>query len=318
MHVIFVILSILMLSHYFQGIGFDQESNSTESYYLAFLAYHKEFTPPTPPSPIQSHSEEKYKNSDEQDGFHLWKEKLDKNVADSDSEEEASLWDARQSLGLRTAGDGSDNPDDPIPAPAGQVLSFQRVRSGAIFKKYLPNNLLAPESLAANQPAPRSKSMEEIASVPSTSKFQFKPQKILEVAKRIGQGNRSESLENLDTLSTSKKPGTFKKSLKENSVPILGANPKKRKFASSTELLLHPEEPCIVSRMDQPSNPESGSHMDRSSAGSDLQCPLSETILALLCELLKEHRSWLTIDRVQQAFMAIFGGLFEWYGMGYM
>ncbi|PFX34399.1 uncharacterized protein LOC111325244 [Stylophora pistillata] len=311
-------------------IGYGQESTTTESYFLAFLADCEEFTPPTPPSPIQ------YKNGDEQGGLHFWKEKLAKKVADFDTEEEASLWNTCQSLGPRTAGDGSDNPDGPIPVhcdlqPAleDRGVSFQRECSEAIFKKHLdskhlPNNSEAPRSLglAVNQPAPRSKSMEEIASAPSTSKFQFKPQKILEA---FGQGNRSESLENLDTLSTSKekKPGAFKKCLKDNSIPILSANLKKQKITpvgisaentlSSKESLLHPEDPCLVSKTDQPNDHDSGSHVERSSvAGSDLQCPLSDTILTLLCELLKEHRSWLTIDRVQQAFMASLGGLFEW------
>lgn len=319
-------------------MDFNQENTSTQYCYLAFLADREEFSPPTPPSPIYSLFEERQQNVDEQDGLQLYGKRWNNKVTPSDSEEEAVVWDTHKSLGPRTAGDGSDNPDDPVPIHfdaqptlAAQVGCFQRERSGAIFKKHLHStqsnsSSVAPKSLGLplNQPAPRSKSMEEIATAASTSKFQFKPQKILEAAKRIGQGSKSESLENLDTLSTvkGKKQGTLKKFLKESGIPILGGNPKKQKVppvVSGTErtlpskhLPLQPEKPCTVSEMDPPSNPNNGSLADRGSAGSDLQCPLSDTILTLLCELLKERKSWLTIDRVQQAFTAILGGLFEW------
>ena len=84
---------------------------------------------------------------------------------------------------------------------------------------------------------------------------------------------------------------------------------------SSKQFPLHPEDPCTISKVDQPSNVHDESLLDRASPGSDLQCPLSDAILTLLCELLRERGSWLTVDRVQQAFTATLGGLFEWYGM---
>lgn len=311
-------------------------------YYSAFLADREESIPPTPPSPVHSLSEEKQENGDEQDGLPLSGKKWKNKVTPSDSEEEAVGWDSsqqvHQSLGPRTAGDGSDNPDDPVAVSSGiQALLAgcqQRERSGAIFKKYLDNTQSStgpvarkPLGLSLSQPAPRSKSMEGIATAAPNIKFQFKPQKILEAAKRIGQGNKSESLENPDTVSTVKenKQGTLKKFLKETSIPVLSGNSKKRKVAavglgterdlSPKQLPLQPEDPCAASEMDKPSNLDDGSLVDRATAASDLQCPLSDAILDLLCELLKERSSWLTVDRVQQAFTATLGGLFEWYGM---
>lgn len=320
-----------------QETDLNQENTFTQYYYSAFLADREEFTPPTPPSPIHSLSEEKQENGDEQDGLQLWEKKWKNKVTPGDSEEEAAGWDAshkvHQSLGPRTAGDGSDNPDEPVclvtqPTPASQVGTHQRERSGAIFKRYLDNmqsSTLAaqkPLGLSLSQSAPRSKSMEVISTAALNTKFQFKPQKIFEAAKRIGQGSKSESLENLNTLSTvkEKKQGTVKKFLKETSIPILSANLKKHKAVpvvtetAPSPKQLPPEEPCTTSEMDQPSNLDDGSLVDRASAGSDLQCPLSDAILTLLCELLKEQRSWLTVDRVQQAFTATLAGLFEWYG----
>ena len=300
----------------------------TSFYYSAFLANQEEFNPPTPPSPIHSLSEEKHENGDEQDGLQLWERKWNREVAPSDSEDEAVGWDtnhqACQSLGPRTAGDGSDNPDDPVAlpsdnqsAPVSYLAIHQRGRSGALLKKHkdnLPSSTPAithkPLGLSLSQPAPTSKSVEGITATASSSKFQFKPQKILEAAKRIGK--KSELAEGLDVPSTikEKKQGTLKKFLQEKQKIILGTE----RAPSLKQLPLHPEDPCTVSKVDQPSNVHDESLLDRASPGSDLQCPLSDAILSLLCELLKERGSWLTVDRVQQAFTATLGGLFEWYG----
>lgn len=287
-----------------------------------------EFNPPTPPSPFQSLSEEKQENGDEQDGLKkMWKH----TVMPCDSEDEAVGWDTnhqvRQSLGPRTAGDGSDNPDDPVAlSPDDQSASalhsgfHQRGRSGALLKKHKDTLLSStpavahkPLGLSLSQPAPRSESMEGITMAASSSKFQFNPQKILEAAKRIRSTSEPPG-EGLDALSTvkEKKQGTLRKFLKEKRkvVPLVsGAAP------STRQLPLHPEDPCTVSEMDQPSDLQDESLLDRASTGSDLQCPLSDAILNLLCELLKERGSWLTMDRVQQAFTAALGGLFEWYEM---
>lgn len=285
-----------------------------------------EFNPPTPPSPFHSLSDEKQENGDEQDGLKKeWKHA----VMPCDSEEEAVGWDTnhqvRQSLGPRTAGDGSDNPDDPVAlSPDDQSAStlhsgfHQRGRSGGFLKKH-KDTLVSSSSAVAHKPlglslsqlAP-SKSMEGNTMAASSSKFQFNPQKILEAAKRIR--SKSESAEGLDALSTvkEKKQGTLKKFLKEKRkiVPLVsGAAP------STRQLPLHPEDPCTVSEMDQPSDLNDESLLNRVSTGSDLQCPLSDAILTLLCELLKGRGSWLTMDRVQQAFTAALGGLFEWYEM---
>lgn len=311
-------------------------------YYCAFLADREEFIPPTPPSPVHSVSEE----CDEHDAPPpLWGKKWKNKIAPSNSEDEAidedTAHQVHHSLGPRTAGDGSDNPDDPAAmstdmqvAPVPQGGFHQRERSGAIFKKYLDNSQSntghaahKPLGLSVSQPPPRSKSMEGIATAAPNLKFQFKPQKILEAAKRIGQGSKSESLENPATVSNlkEKKQGTFKKFLKETSIPVLSGNSKKQKDApigwdtergsSPKHLPLQPEDPCLASEMDQPSYLDGGSFVERTSSGLDLQCPLSDAILNLLCELLKERRSWLTVDRVQQAFTAALGGLFEWYGV---
>lgn len=312
-----------------QDIDLDQENSLTSFYYTAFLANQEEFNPPTPPSPIHSFSEEKLENSDEQDGLQLWEKKWNHDVAPTDSEDEAVGRDtnhqARQSLGPRTAGDGSDNPDDPVAlssdnqsAPVLHPAIHQRGRSGALLKKHkdnLPSSTPAvahkPLGLSLSQPAPVSKSVEGITMAASSSKFQFKPQKILEAAKRIGR--KSESTEGLDVPSTTKekKQGTLKKFLQEKQKIISGTE----RAPSSKQLPLHPEDPCTISKVDQPSNVHDESLLDRASPASDLQCPLSDAILTLLCELLKERGSWLTVDRVQQAFTATLGGLFEWYGM---
>ena len=134
-----------------QDIDFNQENPLTSFYYSAFLANQEEFTPPTPPSPIHSLSEEKQENGDEQDGLQLWEKEWKHKVTPSDSEDEAISWDTkhqvRQSLGPRTAGDGSDNPDDPVAlssdnqsAPVVHTGFHQRGRSGALLKKYNDND----------------------------------------------------------------------------------------------------------------------------------------------------------------------------------
>ena len=319
-------------SYLFQDVDFNQENSLTSFYYSAFLATQEEFNPPTPPSPIHSLSEEKQENGDEQDGLQLCEKKLKHKVTPSDSEDEAVGWDTihqvGQSLGPRTAGDGSDNPDDPVALSSGNQSASalnpgfnQRGQSGALLKKHkdtLPSSNPAvahkPLGLSLSQPAPRSKSVEGITTATSGSKFQFKPQKILEAAKRIGSKNVSG--EGLDAPSTirEKKQGTLKKFLQEKrkNVPLVSGT---EKAPSSRKLPLCPEDPCIVSEVDQPSDLHDESLLDMASPGSDLQCPLSDAILTLLCELLKEHGSWLTVDRVQQAFAATLGGLFEWYVM---
>ena len=313
-----------------QDFDFNQENLLTPFYYSAFLVNQEEFNPPTPPSPIHSVSEEKQENGDEQDGQQLWEKKWKHKVMPSESDDEAvgsdSNHQVHQSLGPRTAGDGSDNPDDPVALPSDNQSTstlhpefHKRGRSGALLKKHkdnLPSSSPAeahkPLGLSLSQPAPRFKSTEGITLSASSSKFQFKPQKILEAAKRIR--SKSESAEGLDALSTvkEKKQGTLKKFLKEkrNVVPLVSGA-----ASSPKQLPLHPEDPCTVSEMDQPSQLHDESLLDRASTKSDLQCPLSDAILTLLCELLKERASWLTVDRVQQAFTATLGGLFEWYGM---
>lgn len=313
-----------------QDVDLNQENSLTSFYYSAFLVNQEEFTPPTPPSPIHSLSEE---NGDEQDGLRLWEKEWKHKVTSSDSEDEAAAWDTnhqvRQSLGPRTAGDGSDNPDDPVAlscdnpsAPAVHTGFQQRGRSGALLKKNKDNMQSStpaaahkPLRLSLSQPTPKSNSMEGITTAASSNKFQFKPQKILEAAKRIGI--KGESAENLDALSTvkEKNQGTLKKFLKEKRriAPVVSGT---ERAPSAKQLPLCPEDPSAVSEMDQPSNLHDESLLDRASTGFDLQCPLSDAILTLLCELLKERCSWLTVDRVQQAFTATLAGLFEWYGMG--
>ena len=316
--------------------------------YSAFIVDQEEFAPPTPPSPMSSFSEEKQEILDEQDAGRLWGRRLKNKVMPFEPDEEGVGWDAGQRacqpLGPRTAGDGSDNPGEPAVASsnnkllANQVRStpvFQagtetRERSGAIFKRYL--DVQSSSSQAHNRPlgnslsypVPKSKSMEGIATAGLTSKFQFRPQKILEAAKRIGQGSKSGSMESLDVLPTDKgkKQGNVKKLLKESSIPVVGGNPEKQKADpismkrdSPVTQPLKPDEPCTVSQMDQPSNLDNRALTEGASSGSDLQCPLSDAILALLCELLKDRGSWLTVDRVQQGFSGTLGGLLEWYGI---
>ena len=103
---------------------------------------------------------------------------------------------------------------------------------------------------------------------------------------------------------------------------MLSGHPKKQKptpvgidrVPSPITLPLKPDEPCTGSEMDRPSNIDDRSLTEGACGGSDVQCPLSDAILALLCELLKDRASWLTVDRVQQGFSATLGGLLEWYG----
>lgn len=317
--------------------------------YSAFLADREEFSPPTPPSPMYSFTEEKQENVDEQDAGKLWGRKWKNRVMPSDSDDEGIEWEAHhkthQPLGPRTAGDGSDNPDELTAAasnnkfsstqvtgmPVLQAGNHKRERSGAIFKRYLDvhastSQVHRPLGPSISHPVPRSKSMEGIATAASASKFHFRPQKILEAAMRIGQGSKSGSVESLDTLPTEKekKQGPLKKLLKESSIPVLGAHPKKQRAApldlerapSPVTQPLKPDDPCAPSDMDPPSNLDKEALVEGASSVSDLQCPLSDAILTLLCELLKERGSWLTVDRVQQGFSATLGGLLEWYGMG--
>ena len=166
--------------------------------------------------------------------------------------------------------------------------------------------------------------MEGISSSAPTTKFTLRPQMILDAAKRIGQGSK-ESSGKLDLPPTEKekKPRPpLKKILKESTIPVLGSRGKRQKQTAvdvdegvSRVTALAPDEPCTVSEMDQPSNLDERSLEEGASSGTDLQCPLSDSILALLCELLKDRGSWLTVDRVQQGFSGTLGGLLEWYGI---
>ena len=166
--------------------------------------------------------------------------------------------------------------------------------------------------------------MEGISTSAPTTKFTLRPQMILDVAKRIGQGSKESSGKSLDLLPTEKekKPRPLKKILKESTIPVLGGRGKRQKHSAvdmdvgvSRVTALAPDEPCTVSEMDQPSNLDERSLEEGASSGTDLQCPLSDSILALLCELLKDRGSWLTVDRVQQGFSGTLGGLLEWYGI---
>lgn len=166
--------------------------------------------------------------------------------------------------------------------------------------------------------------MEGISTSAPTTKFTLRPQMILDAAKRIGQGSKESSGKSLDQLPTEKekKPRPLKKILKESTIPVLGGRGKRQKQTAvdkdtglSRVTALAPDEPCTVSEMDQPSNLDERSLEERASSGTDLQCPLSDSILALLCELLKDRGSWLTVDRVQQGFSGTLGGLLEWYGI---
>lgn len=286
---------------------------------------------------MASFADEKQENLDEPDAGQLWGKRWKNKVMPYDLDEEGTLLDNYlkecQILGPRTAGDGSDNPDEPSPmphltsTPALQSGASKRERSEAVFKRHpdvqsSTSQDQMPLGHSVDQPMPDSKSVEGITSATPTGKFQFKPQKILEAAKRIGQGSKSGLMEGLDTLPNEKekKRGALKKLLKESSFPVLGGNSRKQKaVAVSTEeapapltQLLRPEEPSAFSEVDQPSNFDLRSFPEEPPSGSDLQCPLSDAILALLCELLKDRDSWLTIDRVQQGFAATLGGLLEW------
>ena len=290
-----------------------------------------------------SFSDEKQENRDEEDAGKLWGGKWNNKVLPYDSGEDGDVYLKTEPLGPRTAGDGSDNPDELTPGssshrfPSSQSTTtsvlqsgpLNRERSGAIFKRYLDVQSSAsqgsrPLGQSPTPPVPRSKSMEGIASAAPTSKFQFRPQKILKAAKRIGQGSKGGSMESLDQLPTEKekKQGALKKLLKESSIPVLGGNAKKKKAAAVGKVEapspitqpLKADEPCTFSEMDQPSNFDDSFLAEGAATGSDLQCPLSDAILALLCELLKDRGSWLTVDRVQQGFSGTLGGLLEWYG----
>ena len=286
---------------------------------------------------MASFSDEKRENLDEQDAGQLWGKRWKNKVMPYDSDEEGTLLDSyleeHQILGPRTAGDGSDNPNEPSPmphltsTPALQSGAPTRDRSGAVCKRYpdvqsSTSQDQSPLGHSVGQPVPGSKSVEGITSAAPTSKFHFKPQKILEAAKRIGQGSKSGLMEGLDTLPNEKekKQGALKKLLKESSFPVLGGNTRKQKAVSvgmeetpaPLTQLLRPDEPSAFSEVDQPSNFDASSFPEEAPSGSDLQCPLSDAILALLCELLKDRDSWLTVDRVQQGFSATLGGLLEW------
>ena len=215
--------------------------------------------------------------------------------------------------------------------PNGKMLYLegivQRERSGAIFKPFLDaqsstSKAHKPLRQSLSLPMSRSKSMEGISSLAPTTKFTLRPQMILDAAKRIGQGSKESSEKSLDLLPTEKKkkPRPLKKIFKESTIPVLDSRGKRQKHSAvdmdvgvSRVTALAPDEPCTVSDMDQPSNLDERSHEEGASSGTDLQCPLSDSILALLCELLKDRGSWLTVDRVQQGFSGSLGGLLEWY-----
>lgn len=311
--------------------------------FSAFLSDHVEFSLPSTPSPLHVGKQEIF---DEKDAGQLWGKKNNK-VMPFDMNDEAGVWESyfkvSQHLGPRTAGDGSDNPDElsslspsnspPFPqlAKTGGSHSHESKSEGsaAAFKRYLDMQSGCHEHqrpvhhLAVSQSLPRSKSMDEISSEATQGKFQFRPQKIFEAAKRIGQGNKSGSMESLEIPSTEreKQHGALKKLFEESAAKVFGGNPNKQKHIkeglgenpSPVGHSLNEEEPNALSAVDTPSSIDERSFTERASGGSDLQFPLSDAIFSLLCELLKDHDSWLTIDRVHQFFSATLGGLLEWY-----
>ena len=310
--------------------------------FSAFLSDHVESSLPSSPSPLPGGKQEIF---DEKDAGELWGKK--NKVMPFDMNKEAGLWESyfkvSQHLGPRTAGDGSDNPDELSSTFPSNSPSFAQLAktlglhsdesksegSGAAFKRYLDvqsgyhEHQRPVQHLCVSQSLPRSKSMERISSEAMQGKFQFKPQKIFEAAKRIGQGNKSVSMESLEMASTEreKKRGALKKLFKEAPAKVFGRGPKKQKHVTEgmgdvPSPVGHPfdeEKPNALSAIDPPSSLDEMSFTNRASGGSDLQCPLSDAILSLLCELLKDHDSWLTINRVHQCFSATLGGLLEWY-----
>ncbi|XP_048590138.1 uncharacterized protein LOC5517514 [Nematostella vectensis] len=69
--------------------------------------------------------------------------------------------------------------------------------------------------------------------------------------------------------------------------------------------------PLAMSNSDEPSSEVQGAATDIQPG--EPQCPLSEAILALTCEVLKGRGSWASLERVQQGFLGVFSGLFEWF-----
>ena len=232
----------------------------------------------------------------------------------------------RQSLGPRTAGDGSDNPEEftscashnslvevGIPRSVGasqmHVSAHLRERSGEYLES-LQSDILT-ERLSHSVPPSGSESKERVVSqVQTTARntFPFGAHKILEAAKRFGHGAKS----GLNLNASSEDENPFRKLAREcspgGSAKIL---PFGSKVVHSPEAVkLKPEEPSAMSAMDHPSD------IDDDSRGiptqSDLQCPLLHSLLNVSLELFHEHRSWITLDRVQQAIVATFGGLLEW------
>ncbi|EDO45493.1 predicted protein [Nematostella vectensis] len=67
--------------------------------------------------------------------------------------------------------------------------------------------------------------------------------------------------------------------------------------------------PLAMSNSDEPSSEVQGAATDIQPG--EPQCPLSEAILALTCEVLKGRGSWASLERVQQGFLGVFSGLFE-------
>lgn len=319
--------------------GVNQGTDLSMHCFSAFLSDCVEFSLPSSPSPLHVGKQEVF---DEKDAGQLRGKK--NKVMPFDMDEEASVWESyfkvSQHLGPRTAGDGSDNPDElssmspsnspPFPelAKTAGSRSDESEGSAVAFKRYLDVQSRCHEyqrpvhHLAVSQSLPRSKSMEEISSEAALGKSQFRPQKIFEAAKRIGQGNKSGSMESLEIQSTEreKQHGALKKLLEESAARVFAGNPNKQKHIkegsgenpSPVGHSLNGEEPNALSAVDTPSSIDERSFTERASDGSDLQCPLSDAILSLLCELLKDHDSWLTIDRVHQFFSATLGGLLEW------
>ena len=68
--------------------------------------------------------------------------------------------------------------------------------------------------------------------------------------------------------------------------------------------------PLLRSSADRPSLQPTG--LTEGVVNDEPQCPLANSIIALLCEILRGHNSWVCLDYVQHAFLGVFGGFLEW------
>ena len=234
-------------------------------------------------------------------------------------------------LGRRTAADGCETPDKPGFASDDMLYGTSSkgdVSSGIVHTRERPEHYQKkPSGPFLSQPPCKTASMEDI---PDTQETPLFTHQILFGSLKPAGISKSGSFDDISTMQRSKAKQTLKR-VQQSLLPDAQKNTTQTKAKSSgldntnpvaaSSTLKNPTLDFSAPVSSQTKARSSGFHTTNPGAASsteslflsDARCPLASSILSLTCEVLSNQNSWTSIDHVQQAFVGVFGGLFEWY-----